>query len=118
VVRFAHSARKMAELDQSQSVELFVDWSLKLPARWLCQKCLEKFALVQVGFGVQRAAEAAAHAARRYIHGLQRGESVLKMDFSDAFNSVHRDSIFEAACDKLLELFTFIFICYSNSSFL
>jgi hypothetical protein len=78
----------------------------------------EKFAPVQIGFGVPRATEAAAHAARRYIHDLQRGEGVLKMDFSNALNSVHRDSIFGAVHDELPELYTFIFMCYSNSSFL
>jgi hypothetical protein len=46
-----------------------------------------------------------------YIHGLQRGEGVLKMDFSNAFNSVHRDSLFEAVRDELPELYAFIFMC-------
>jgi hypothetical protein len=81
-------------------------------------KTSEKFAPIQIGFGVKCTTEAAAHAARRYIHGLQHGEVVLKMDFSNASNSVHRYSIFEAVRDELPELDTLIFMCYSNSSFL
>jgi hypothetical protein len=67
-------------------------------------KMSEKFAPIQIVFGVQRATEAAAHAARRYIHGLQHGECVPNMDFSNALNSVHRDSIIQAARDELSEL--------------
>jgi hypothetical protein len=37
---------------------------------------------------------------------------------SNAFNSVLCNNNFEAVCDELPELFMFIFMCYSNSSFL
>jgi hypothetical protein len=43
---------------------------------------------------------------------------MLKTDFSNAFNSVHLDSIFQAVHDELPELYTFIFMCYYNTSFL
>jgi hypothetical protein len=51
----------------------------------------EKFAPVLTGLGVKRATEAAA---QPYIHDVQHGEGVLKMDFSNAFNSVYRHRIF------------------------
>jgi len=42
---------------------------------------------MQLGFGIPRATEAAAHAARCYIQHLQPRYGILKLDFSKAFNS-------------------------------
>jgi hypothetical protein len=40
------------------------------------------------------------------------------MEFYNAFNSAYCDSIFEAVRDELPELYTYIFMCYSSSSFI
>jgi len=47
----------------------------------------------QIGFGIRRAAEAAAHAARIYVASLQPGQAFLKLDFANAFNALSRDAI-------------------------
>jgi hypothetical protein len=50
----------------------------------------------QLGVGVKLATEAAAHASRTYINNLASGQAVLKLDFNNAFNSLHRDIMLTA----------------------
>jgi hypothetical protein len=77
-----------------------------------------KLAPAQLGFGVQQGAEAAAHAARAFLANMSEGEALLKIDFSNAFNTVSRDVMLAVIHDELPELFAFIDSCYSEQSFL
>ena len=90
----------------------------KAACRAVSSKITAQFLPVQIGFGVQRATEAAAHAARRYVSSLQPGQGLLKLDFNNAFNSVRRDGVFKAIHEMLPELYPFIHTCYSNASLL
>ena len=76
------------------------------------------FLPVQIGFGVPRATEAVAHAARAYVAGLQPGEGLLKLDFKNAFNLISRDCIFQTVHEELPELYPFVHMCYYTVSFL
>ena len=49
----------------------------------------------QLGYGVRGGAEAAVHAARFYLQGLQH-RCVLKLDFKNAFNTLCRDRMLQA----------------------
>ena len=68
------------------------------------------FVPTQLGFGVSRAAEAAVHATRCYFDNLQPGQGILKLDFINAFNTIHRDSMLQVVLDELPELHSFIHI--------
>ena len=72
----------------------------------------------QIGFGIPRATEAAAHAARTYIASLQPGEGLLKLDFRNAFNLVRRDSMFQTVHEEMPELYPFVHMCYYSASLL
>ena len=50
----------------------------------------------QLGFGIAGGAEAAVHAARRYVENMNQGQVFVKIDFKNAFNTLRRDSILEA----------------------
>jgi len=50
----------------------------------------------QLGVGVKLATEAAAHASRTNINNLASGQAALKLEFNDAFNSLHRDIMLTA----------------------
>ena len=78
----------------------------------------ERFLPIQLGFGVPRATEAAAHATRQYIANLQSGHGLLKLDFSNAFNTIRRDAMFDAVRQELPELYSFVRMCYNNTSLL
>ena len=77
-----------------------------------------KLAPHQLGFGIQQGTEAAAHAARSLLANMGSGEALLKIDFTNAFNTLSRDVMLDVIRDELPELFPFIDSCYSGQSFL
>jgi len=67
---------------------------------------------------VRGGAEAAAHAARRYVGGISGNEVLVKLDFKNAFNTCRRDTILEAVFLHAPELFPFVSLCYGSSTVL
>ena len=51
---------------------------------------------LQVGFGVRGGVEAANHVVRCYVHHLLPGYAVVKLDFKNTFNLVHRAKMLKA----------------------
>jgi hypothetical protein len=94
----------------------------RLVSKTACRAVTAKMAMhflpVQLGFGVPRATEAAAHAARQFISDIQPGYGLLKLDFINAFNNVRRDTMLESVREELSELYPFVYMCYSNASLL
>ena len=95
--------------------------------RRLAAKCANTFASekvagflspFQLGVGVKGGAEAAIHSARRYIDGLCRGKFLIKLDFSNAFNTLRRDSMLEAVLEDIPEIFNFCHLSYAENSIL
>ena len=70
----------------------------------------------QLGYGVRGGAEAAVHAARRYLQDLPSGHVLLKLDFRNAFNSVRRDKMLEAVRDLAPEIYPLVHSAYSSPS--
>ena len=73
---------------------------------------------IQLGFGTPLGAEAAVHSARIYLSNLQPDQVLFKLDFKNAFNSIRRDKVLEAARQFIPELFPYVHSCYSSPSFL
>ena len=55
-----------------------------------------------------RSAEAAIHATRRLLSNLSDNYVFFKLDFTNAFNSVRRDTILTKVAEKMQELYRFI----------
>ena len=53
------------------------------------------FSPLQVGAGVKGGCEAAIHAARRFIGCMGDDDVLVKLDFKNAFNSLHRADFFQ-----------------------
>ena len=70
----------------------------------------------QLGFGVKGGAEAAVHAARQYLHSLPPDMLLLKLDFSNAFNSIRRDKMLLAVKKLVPELYPLVHSAYSSPS--
>lgn len=70
----------------------------------------------QLGVGIKLATEAAAHASRTYINNLTAGQAVLKLDFNNAFNSLHRDIMLMAVKNYLPHLRNYVELCYAQPS--
>ena len=90
----------------------------KAACRLLRDRVVAKLAPVQLGFGVQHGSEAAVHAARTYLRDLAPGTALLKIDFSNAFNSLRRDVILDSIQKDFPGIFAFINSCYSSRSYL
>ena len=72
----------------------------RLVAKVACKKVAVEMAELlaprQLGFGVCGGSEAAVHAARRFLSAMGEDQAVVKLDFTNAFNSIRRDCVLEA----------------------
>ena len=55
---------------------------------------------LQLGFGTPSGAEAVVHAACTYLSTMDEGHLMLKLDFKNAFNSIHCDKILKSVQEK------------------
>ena len=72
----------------------------------------------QLGYGVSQGAEAAVHAARFYLRniGSNKVHVLLKLDFTNAFNSIRRDKMLEAVQRLAPSIYPFVHSVYSSPS--
>ena len=70
----------------------------------------------QLGYGIPQGAEATVHAARLYLNNLQLCQVILKLDFRNAFSSIHRDKMLCVVGKRTAELVPFVFSAYSKPS--
>ena len=70
----------------------------------------------QLGFGVRGGGEAAVHAVRLYLHDIDPGRAVLKLDFRNAFNTIRRDKMLVAVLEHVPALYPFVRSEYSSPS--
>ena len=93
--------------------------------RRLAAKCANTFAvskianhlsLLQLGVSVSGGCEAAIHADRRFTEPMRPGEAVTKLDFANAFNSIHRDAMLAAVRKSIPEVFEFCLLSYGTPS--
>jgi hypothetical protein len=73
---------------------------------------------LQLGYGTPLGAEAAVHAARRYVGNLQPGQLLLKVDFRNAFNCLRRDRMLQSVLSHAPALYQFVHSVYSQPSLL
>ena len=67
----------------------------------------EELKPIHVGVGVSGEAEAAVHVIRRLLSNLTNNHVFVKLDFTNAFNSVRRDAILTTVAEKMPELYRF-----------
>lgn len=91
----------------------------RLAAKIACRSILGDLSAelqpVQLGFGSKSGCEAAVHTVRTYLEH-QSGEVVLKVDVSNAFNSVHRGALLSHIKEKIPTTYQFLWQCYSSPS--
>ena len=76
----------------------------------------KKLQPVEVGAGVPGGAEAAVHAIRRLVNHTPDDHVLVKLDFTNAFNTVRRDLILISTADKTPELYYFVHASLACSS--
>ena len=93
--------------------------------RRLTSKCANAFGLArlspsfcprQLGVGTAGGCEAAIHSARRYLESLPSGHVLVKLDFSNAFNCLHRFDMLQAIRHQVPELYSYCYSAYCRPS--
>ena len=72
----------------------------------------------QLGVGTPGGCEAAIHSARRYFQNFAPDHIVVKLDFANALNSLHRPDMLQSIREHLHELYPYCYSSYCKSSFL
>ena len=72
----------------------------------------------QLGYDMKRGSEAAVHAARRFVCRMESDEVFVKLDFSNAFNSLRWDKMLGAVEQHTPILLPFVHSSYSIPSLL
>ena len=93
--------------------------------RRLASKCANSFGISQLkasfyphqlGVGIPGGCEAAIHSGRRYLEAMPDDHVLVKLDFSNAFNSLHRHDMLLAVLNRVPELYPYCCSAYSHPS--
>ena len=88
----------------------------KIACHAVSNQCADFLKPRQMGVGVKGGAEALVHGARRFLENMPDNYSFIKLDFSNAFNTVRRDCILEAVSEKAPELLGYVCSAYGGPS--
>jgi len=80
--------------------------------------CTSILSPLQLGVGTKGGAEAMVHAARRFLESKPEDYALVKLDFTNAFNSIRRDSMLEAVAQRCPGLLPLALASYGSSSHL
>jgi len=90
----------------------------KCDTTFASQELKDTLAPRQLGVGVSGGAEAAVHAARRFVKSMDTDEILIKLDFKNAFNTLRRDAILQSVYDQVPEIYNFCHLAYGQPSHL
>ena len=85
---------------------------------YACAQVKEFLAPLQLGVAVSGGCEAAVHATRRYVESMPPDHAIVKLDFSNAFNSVHRSAMLQSVATAVPDIYKFCYLSYSGSTYL
>ena len=72
----------------------------------------------QLGVGTPGGCQAAVHLARRYIEAMPQDHVVVKIDFTNAFNGIHRNEMLSSVHSRIPELYAYCRSAYGQPLFL
>jgi len=72
----------------------------------------------QVGVGTSGGCEAAVHATRRFAESIPAGYCIAKLDFSNAFNSLHRNYMLQGVLDRAPGIYKLCHLSHSQPTVL
>jgi hypothetical protein len=78
--------------------------------------CTPFLAPLQLGVGAKGGGEALVHAARTFLQSKSDGQAFVKLDFTNAFNTIRRDCVLEAVASVCPDLLPFALSSYGSPS--
>ena len=89
----------------------------KVVMRKLRGTCAALFQPHQLGVGLPRGGEIAAHALRHYVScDHEEDKLIMKIDYSNAFNTLRRDEILSKVAEHVPAIFNMVWQAYSSPS--
>ena len=85
----------------------------KIASKCVVDDMAELLAPIQLGYGVRGGSEVAVHAARCFLSNMEDHQAVVKLDFTNAFNSIRRDCMLEAV-EKCPSLYSLVHSAYAS----
>ncbi|XP_021962574.1 uncharacterized protein LOC110858198 [Folsomia candida] len=114
---FPHRPKEEDGWNSARGGWKYVATSSKIAVTRMSSRLTEYLAPHQLGVGTKGGAEAAAHAARIYWgHKHTAAKAFLKLDFSNAFNEIRRDTILSIILQRFPSMFSFLSQAYSSPS--
>ena len=89
---------------------------VKVANVWSIRKSNRLLVPIQLGAGTKGEAEAIVHATQSFLSSANEYQAIVKIDFTNAFNSLRRDSMLEAVAIHLPELLAYVHSAYSCQS--
>ena len=84
----------------------------RLVAKVACTRAADEISSLllsrQLGFKVKGGIEAAVHCARLYLNQMPSTNALLKFDFKNAFNSLHRINMLQSVRERCPDLYPFV----------
>ena len=90
----------------------------KVANRMAVEKCTPILSPLQLGAGISGGAEAMVHASRAFVNSQSPTQAMVKLDFTNAFNSIRRDSVAEAVARHVPKLAAYVACSYASDSIL
>ena len=90
----------------------------KAANKYAVDKLASFFTPLQVGIATPGGCETAVHAARAFVTNMPQGQVFVKLDFSNAFNTLRRDVMLRAVHETMPDLYPFIHQAYAAESML
>ena len=90
----------------------------KVACRVVSDRCASLLKTRLLGVGVKGGAEALVHGACRYVDNMPPSHILVKLDFKNAFNSVHKDVVRKAVEVNAPELLGYVYSAYGSSTHL
>ena len=85
---------------------------------WSVRKSNHLLVPLQLGAGTKGRVEAIIHAPQSLLSSANEYQAIVKIDFTNAFNSLRRDSMLEAMATHLPELLAYVYLSYNCQSIL
>ena len=96
-------------------VTLGVAWQLSVQTTVISQLG-DTLLLMQLGVATPGGCEAAIHATRRYMATMSDDSVLVKLDFSNALNCLHRDRMLKTVADQMPCIYRFCWLSYGNAT--
>lgn len=80
------------------------------------EEAIKQLSPIQVGFGIPGGAETLVHCSRHFLHNMTLNDCLIKLDFTNAFNTIERNSFLSIIHSRYPSIHNFVYSNYHSES--